>query len=129
MYGGIREYIHRIGRTARIGYQGLATSFYDDRNEDLAQDLVNVLKECECEIPEFLQHLAPEDGKLLWEGDDTDSEDEDAAAEGSGGESGEATAGGADAGAWSAAPDAGAADMGFTVDESTSGAPAATYSR
>ena len=35
MYGGINEYVHRIGRTARIGHQGLATSFYNDRNENL----------------------------------------------------------------------------------------------
>ncbi|KAI7348756.1 hypothetical protein KC354_g13464 [Hortaea werneckii] len=45
-YGGIDEYIHRVGLTARIGYHGLATSFYNDRNEELAQDLVKVLLEC-----------------------------------------------------------------------------------
>ena len=45
MYGGISEYVHRIGRTGRIGNQGLATSFYNDRDEDLAQALVNILVE------------------------------------------------------------------------------------
>ncbi|KAI7567401.1 DEAD/DEAH box RNA helicase [Hortaea werneckii] len=74
MYGGIDEYIHRIGRTARIGHQGLATSFYNDRNEELAQDLVKVLIECECEVPDFLAHLIPEDGKIEFD-DDTDEDE------------------------------------------------------
>lgn len=60
-FGGIDEYIHRIGRTARIGHKGNATSFYDPaRNEDIAQDLVNTIAECECPIPEFLAHLTPQ---------------------------------------------------------------------
>jgi len=40
MHGGINEYVHRIGRTARIGNEGLATSFYNDRNEDIAVRLL-----------------------------------------------------------------------------------------
>ena len=44
-HGGIGEYVHRIGRTARIGNMGQATSFYNDRNEDLAPALVNILLE------------------------------------------------------------------------------------
>lgn len=125
MYGGISEYVHRIGRTARIGHRGLATSFYNDRNEDLAQDLVNILAECECPIPEFLAHLAPEDGNIQF-GDDTDDENED-------GEDGGAAVGGAwgggddaAAGGWGAAsaepePEA-AADTGFSADQSGGGA-------
>ena len=75
MYGGIQEYVHRIGRTARIGHQGLATSFYNDRNEELGQPLVNVLLECECPVPDFLQQYVPQDGKLQFD-DDTDDEAE-----------------------------------------------------
>ena len=43
MHDGITEYIHRIGRTARIGNEGKATSFYNDRNEDLGPDLCKIL--------------------------------------------------------------------------------------
>ncbi|KAK3635451.1 hypothetical protein LTR56_014735 [Elasticomyces elasticus] len=76
MYGGIQEYVHRIGRTGRIGHQGLATSFYTDRDEELQQDLVNILVECECEVPEFLAHLKPEEGAAVDFDDDTDDEAE-----------------------------------------------------
>lgn len=129
MYGGIQEYIHRIGRTARIGHQGLATSFYNDRNEDMAQDLVNVLVECDCPVPDFLQHLAPEDGKVIFD-DDTDEEAEagEVGAEGGfGGGFGEETNG--DAGAavagWGAPAD-GAAEGGFAAapEESAGGVAA-----
>jgi ATP-dependent RNA helicase DDX3X len=76
MHGGIQEYIHRIGRTARIGNKGLATSFYNEKNEDIAQDLVNVLVECEQEIPEFLAHLKPEQPADIHFDDDSGDEAE-----------------------------------------------------
>ena len=74
MRGGIQEYVHRVGRTARIGHQGLATSLYNERNEDMGQDLVNILAECDCAVPEFLQHLTPEDGKAMFDDDKSDDE-------------------------------------------------------
>ncbi|KAK3071842.1 hypothetical protein LTR53_007904 [Teratosphaeriaceae sp. CCFEE 6253] len=111
MYGGIVEYTHRIGRTARIGHQGLATSFYNERDEDMAQALVNVLVECECEVPEFLSHLKPEEGGTIDFDDDTDEETEAAEAEGVAEESGAVAAGGA----WGAAPET--AEGGFQADE------------
>lgn len=54
----IDEYVHRIGRTGRVGNTGKATSFFDaesaeDRN--LAPLLVKILKEAGQEIPEFLE--------------------------------------------------------------------------
>ena len=117
MHGGITEYVHRIGRTARIGHEGLATSFYNDRNEDIAQELVNVLVECECEVPDFLSHLKPDEGAALQFDDDTDDEGEnedganDDADTGFGGVD---DAGAPVANAWGAAPEA--ADTGFQAD-------------
>lgn len=55
MTNQIDEYIHRIGRTARVGNSGLATSFFNSRNMPVARDLTKVLQECHQEIPEFLQ--------------------------------------------------------------------------
>ncbi|CAG8592402.1 19586_t:CDS:10, partial [Dentiscutata erythropus] len=51
----IDEYVHRIGRTARVGNQGLATTFYNDNNSGIARDLVKILIECKQEVPDFLQ--------------------------------------------------------------------------
>ncbi|KGO59207.1 Helicase, C-terminal [Penicillium expansum] len=73
MHGGITEYIHRIGRTARIGNEGIATSFYNERDEDIAQDLVKILIECKQVIPEFLQEFRPE-GDVLEFDDDSDKD-------------------------------------------------------
>ena len=40
---GIDDYVHRIGRTGRVGNPGLATSFYDKSTDGvLAKDLVKV---------------------------------------------------------------------------------------
>ena len=40
----IDEYVHRIGRTGRVGNRGKATSFYDpDVDAHLARDLVKIL--------------------------------------------------------------------------------------
>ncbi|CAN8100648.1 unnamed protein product [Discula destructiva] len=59
-HGGIEEYTHRIGRTGRIGHRGLATSFFNERDEDLASVLVRTLLETGQEIPDFLAHHIPE---------------------------------------------------------------------
>ena len=89
-HGGIDEYIHRIGksvgssistwltipclgRTARIGNEGLATSFYNERDEGLADDLVKILMESGQEIPDFLEDHKPEGAELQFD-DDTDDE-------------------------------------------------------
>ena len=42
----IDEYVHRIGRTGRIGNKGMATSFFETgRDEKMARSLVKVLSE------------------------------------------------------------------------------------
>ncbi|KAL8714153.1 MAG: hypothetical protein Q9220_001882 [cf. Caloplaca sp. 1 TL-2023] len=74
----IEEYVHRIGRTARIGNMGLATSFYNDKDESLAEALVKMLVETDQEIPDFLEHLKPSGTPEF----DDDSGEEDGPADG-----------------------------------------------
>jgi ATP-dependent RNA helicase DDX3X len=76
MHDGITEYVHRIGRTARIGNEGKATSFYNDRNEDLAPKLVKLLLETKQEVPEFLEMYKPENPDDIEWNDGTDDESE-----------------------------------------------------
>ncbi|KAL7312593.1 hypothetical protein PS15m_008345 [Mucor circinelloides] len=66
------EYIHRIGRTARVGKSGLATSFYNERSDMLAPELTKLLKECKQEIPDFLQPYVTEDMTFDEDLDDND---------------------------------------------------------
>ena len=105
-YGGIHEYVHRIGRTARIGNVGMATSFYNDKNEDIAEALTKLLLETKQNVPDFLDSYKPEDVDDLKFDDDTDEEDD-------------GTGAGAGDDAWGAAP---AADKG---DDAGEAAPAA----
>lgn len=42
-----------LGRTARIGNEGLATSFYNERDEPMADFLVKTLLECNQPVPDF----------------------------------------------------------------------------
>jgi len=55
---GIDEYVHRIGRTGRVGNIGRATSFFDsesDFDQQIAADLVKILSDAQQEVPEFLE--------------------------------------------------------------------------
>ncbi|XP_022779028.1 probable ATP-dependent RNA helicase DDX4 isoform X3 [Stylophora pistillata] len=57
----IEEYVHRIGRTGRIGNKGRATSFFQPGKDDrLARSLVKVLSEAYQEVPDWLEHVAEE---------------------------------------------------------------------
>lgn len=104
-YGGIHEYVHRIGRTARIGNVGLATSFYNERNEDIAEALVRIMVEAKQEIPDFLELYKPEDINDLQFDDDSDKEGENGEDGGDGwGTGAAATNGDAGGDAWGAAP-------------------------
>ena len=60
MCNDIDEFVHRIGRTARVGNNGLATSFYNDKHEGIAPQLTKILQECNQEIPDFLQSYVSE---------------------------------------------------------------------
>ena len=91
VHGGINEYVHRIGRTARIGNVGVATSFYNERNEDIAEDLTKLLLETKQEVPTFLEGYKPAEGEALTFHDDTDGEGDET--EVNGAASGDGTAG------------------------------------
>lgn len=65
------NYFPLTGRTARIGNEGIATSFYNERNVDLAEDLVKILVECKQAVPDFLESYRPE-GDVLEFDDDSD---------------------------------------------------------
>ena len=53
----IEDYIHRIGRTGRVGNKGKAISFYNDNNRQIGEALVNELKKTGQNIPEFLEEF------------------------------------------------------------------------
>ena len=51
----IQEYVHRIGRTGRVGNKGKATTFYDPENDSaIAGEIVRILTQAEQLVPEFL---------------------------------------------------------------------------
>jgi len=51
----IEEYVHRIGRTGRMGNLGTATSFFNEKNRNLVRDLVELLVETKQELPTWLE--------------------------------------------------------------------------
>lgn len=51
----IDDYVHRIGRTGRAGNTGVAISFFNRNNQNIAKGLVDILKESGQEIPEFVR--------------------------------------------------------------------------
>jgi len=57
MPSDIEEYVHRIGRTGRMGNLGLATSFFNDKNRNLVKDLVEILIEANQEMPNWLESM------------------------------------------------------------------------
>ena len=58
MPSDIEEYVHRIGRTGRVGNLGLATSFFNDRNRNICRDLMQLLVEAKQEVPSWLEGVA-----------------------------------------------------------------------
>ncbi|KAH7402580.1 P-loop containing nucleoside triphosphate hydrolase protein [Pyrenochaeta sp. MPI-SDFR-AT-0127] len=84
-HDGITEYVHRIGRTARIGNEGKASSFFNDRNEDIGEDLAKILVESKQAVPDFLEHHKPEDPTAIDWHDGTDDESDDGLGGGFGG--------------------------------------------
>ena len=60
--GDVEEYVHRIGRTGRMGNLGLATSFFNDKNRNLVKDLIELLVESNQELPSWLEAMGLESG-------------------------------------------------------------------
>lgn len=54
----VEEYVHRIGRTGRMGNLGVATSFFNDKNRNIAGDLLELLVEAKQVIPDFLENMS-----------------------------------------------------------------------
>jgi len=55
MPSDVDEYVHRIGRTGRVGNLGRATSFYDRESDSgVAGALVNLLVQSGVEVPAFM---------------------------------------------------------------------------
>jgi superfamily II DNA/RNA helicase len=74
--GGLTEYVNRIGRTGRIGNQGVATSFFNQSNDDIGHDLAKLLVECGQELPDFMETFRPDDSEELV-GEDADAEEKE----------------------------------------------------
>uniref|UniRef100_A0A2H8TMV3 Putative ATP-dependent RNA helicase DDX4 n=1 Tax=Melanaphis sacchari TaxID=742174 RepID=A0A2H8TMV3_9HEMI len=57
----IEEYVQRIGRTGRLGNQGIATSFFDpDEDHLLIEPIIKTLASANQEIPNWLVKLGRE---------------------------------------------------------------------
>jgi ATP-dependent RNA helicase DDX3X len=53
----IDDYVHRIGRTGRVGNPGLATAFFSDDNHSVCAELIELLEETKQEVPSWLRDL------------------------------------------------------------------------
>ncbi|KAF9266813.1 DEAD-domain-containing protein [Marasmius fiardii PR-910] len=56
----IDDYVHRIGRTGRAGNTGVSTAFFNKGNKNIVRDLVELLREANQEIPNWLEQSAHE---------------------------------------------------------------------
>ncbi|TKY89732.1 hypothetical protein EX895_001517 [Sporisorium graminicola] len=56
----VDDYVHRIGRTGRAGNTGHATAFFNRGNKNIVRDLLDLLKEANQEVPQWLEAVARE---------------------------------------------------------------------
>ncbi|KAF8524166.1 P-loop containing nucleoside triphosphate hydrolase protein [Gautieria morchelliformis] len=56
----IDDYVHRIGRTGRAGNTGLSTAFFNRGNRNIVRELVELLREANQDIPQWLDTVAQE---------------------------------------------------------------------
>ncbi|CAG0922193.1 unnamed protein product [Notodromas monacha] len=57
------EYVHRIGRTGRMGNLGVATSFFNDKNRNIARELMELLSESKQDMPTWLDSVSCDSGR------------------------------------------------------------------
>ena len=63
------SYVHRIGRTGRVGHTGLATSlFVNELNDKIASRLVQQLKGAKQEVPKWLEDMVAGGGGVARSG-------------------------------------------------------------
>ncbi|GMH82976.1 hypothetical protein TL16_g09442, partial [Triparma laevis f. inornata] len=55
--GNIDDYVHRIGRTGRVGNTGASLSFVNERNSNIIRELYELLSENEQECPKWLESM------------------------------------------------------------------------
>jgi ATP-dependent RNA helicase DDX3X len=57
MPSNIDDYVHRIGRTGRVGNIGHALSLMNEKNRNIARELLELLEENQQELPRFLERM------------------------------------------------------------------------
>jgi ATP-dependent RNA helicase DDX3X len=62
MPNNIDDYVHRIGRTGRIGRKGKALSFFNQKNRNVARDLYDLLTEAKMDCPGWLDEIMARGG-------------------------------------------------------------------
>merc|ERR1719312_2314141 len=78
----VDEYVHRIGRTGRVGNQGRAISLVDEaENADVVKKIVGICVQSSVEIPDWLNEVAEnatggDDGGAVANGGGDDEEEE-----------------------------------------------------
>ena len=68
MPSDVEEYVHRIGRTGRMGNLGLATSFFNDKNRNLTKDLVELIVEANQDLPSWLEAMSLDSRNMYGSG-------------------------------------------------------------
>ena len=58
----------RIGRTGRMGNLGLATSFFNDKNQNLVKELVELIVEANKDLPSWLEEMSLDKGNMYGGG-------------------------------------------------------------
>jgi len=56
----IDDYVHRIGRTGRMGNKGTAIAFVNEKNKPILRDLRDLLEESKQDIPRWFDNLTRE---------------------------------------------------------------------